>query len=202
MIRVARATDAEAILAIYRPVVTMTAISFEVDPPSPATIQQRIGVILETHPWLVYEHQEHIHGYAYASRHRERAAYQWSADVAIYVHPEWRRHGVGQALYASLLALLRLQGFFNAYAGITLPNPASVGLHEAMGFRSLGVYDQVGYKLGAWHDVGWWHLALRPKAPDPKTPIAFPHIVGIEGFQAALEGGLKHEARVSHRADG
>jgi phosphinothricin acetyltransferase len=189
MIRVARVEDAEGILAIYGPVVDMTVVSFEVDPPSLATIQQRITAILQTHPWLVYEHQERICGYAYASRHRDRAAYQWSADVTVYVHPECRRQGVGHALYTSLLALLRLQGFFNAYAGITLPNPASVGLHEAVGFRQLGVYGGVGYKLGAWHDVGWWHLALRPKAPDPEPPLAFPHAGRIEGFPAALEAG-------------
>ena len=189
MIRVTRVEDAEEILAIYRPVVETTAVSFEVDPPSLATIQQRIGTTLQTHPWLVYEQQQCICGYAYASRHRERAAYQWSADVAIYVHPGWRGQGVGRALYTSLLALLRLQGFFNAYAGITLPNPASVGLHEAAGFRLLGIYRDVGYKLGAWHDVGWWHLALRPKEVDPDTPTAFPQTVTMEGFHAALVSG-------------
>ena len=189
MIRVARVEDAAEILAIYAPVVKTTAISFEVDPPSLATMQQRITAILQTHPWLVYEHQEHICGYAYASRHRERAAYQWSADVTVYVHPEWRRRGVGHALYTSLLAVLRLQGFFNAYAGITLPNPASVGVHESVGFRPLGVYREVGYKLGAWHDVGWWSLALRPKVPDPEPPIAFPDAVHLDRFQAALEAG-------------
>ncbi len=189
MIRVARVEDAEDILAIYAPVVKTTAISFEVDPPSLATIQQRIAAILQTHPWLVYEHQEHICGYAYASRHRERAAYQWSADVTIYIHPEWHRRGVGHALYTSLLAVLRLQGFFNAYAGITLPNPASVGVHESVGFRPLGVYREVGYKLDAWHDVGWWSLALRPKGADPEPPIAFPDAVHLDRFQAALEAG-------------
>lgn len=190
MIRVARIEDAEGILAIYRPVVETTAVSFEVDQPALATIRQRIDAILQTHPWLVYEHQQSVCGYAYASRHRERAAYQWSADVAIYVHPEWRRQGVGRALYTSLLALLRLQGFFNAYAGITLPNPASVRLHEAAGFRLLGIYREVGYKLGAWHDVGWWQLALRPKAVDPAPPAAFLQTITLEGFQPALEGGL------------
>ena len=187
MIRVARVEDAAEILAIYAPVVKTTAISFELEPPSLATIQQRVAAILQNHPWLVYEHQEHICGYAYASRHRDRAAYQWSTDVTIYVHPEWHRRGVGHALYTSLLAVLRLQGFFNAYAGITLPNPASVGLHESVGFQPLGVYREVGYKLGAWHDVGWWSLALHPKVPDPEPPIAFLDAVRMEEFQTALE---------------
>ncbi len=201
MIRIARLEDDVAIRAIYAPVVEATPISFEIDPPSPATIRQRIGDTLATHPWLVYEHQESVCGYAYASRHGDRAAYQWSADVSVYVHPRWRRYGVGRTLYSSLLAVLRLQGFFNAYAGITLPNPASVGLHEALGFQLLGVYREVGFKLGAWHDVGWWHLGLRPKEPEPALPVPFSHILDLDELPAALEVGRKHEARASQQAD-
>lgn len=191
MIRVATVDDAEGMLEIYTPVVLATAISFEYEPPSLGAMRQRIRDTLETHPWLVYEQQGRIGGYAYASQHHGRAAYQWSADVSVYIHSEARRGGLGRALYLSLLALLREQGFFNAYAGITLPNPASVGLHEAVGFRPLGIYQEVGFKLGAWYDVGWWQLALRPKAPAPTPPIPFPMAQGLPEFREAVEAGMK-----------
>jgi len=112
-----------------------------------------------------------IAGYAYASRHRERRAYQWSVDVSCYVDARFRRRGVGGALYRVLLALLARQGFFNAYAGITLPNAASVALHESAGFRPIGVYRRVGYKLGAWHDVGWWGREIAAPRDDPPEPV-------------------------------
>jgi len=170
MIRLATSADAEAIAAIYRPIVDATAISFETVPPTPAEIARRIASILEIAPWLVYQDGDGIAGYAYGSRHRDRAAYQWSVDVSVYVAEGTRRRGIGRALYKALFPLLRLQGFYAAYAGITLPNAASVGLHEAVGFRPVGVYRAVGYKLGAWHDVGWWQLSLRDRVPEPRAP--------------------------------
>jgi len=173
MIRLASSADAEAIAAIYRPIVDATAISFETVAPSPAEISRRIASILEIAPWLVYQDGDGIAGYAYGSRHRDRAAYQWSVDVSVYVAEGTRRRGIGRALYEALFPLLRLQGFYAAYAGITLPNAASVGLHEAVGFRPVGVYRAVGYKLGAWHDVGWWQLSLRDRVPEPRAPRSF-----------------------------
>ncbi len=110
---------------------------------------------------------------SYATSHRTRMAYQWSTDVSVYVHGEEQRRGLGRALYTALFAVLRLQGFYNAYAGITLPNPGSVRLHEAMGFVPVGVYHNVGYKFGAWRDVGWWSLDLQPKAAQPTPPVPF-----------------------------
>jgi L-amino acid N-acyltransferase YncA len=171
MIRLATAADAEAIAAIYRPIVAGTAISFETVPPSAQEMERRIAATLEFAPWLVYEDEAgRIGGYAYGSRHRDRAAYQWSVDVSVYVGERSRRRGIGRSLYATLFSLLRLQGFFAAHAGITLPNPASVGIHESLGFVAVGVYRGVGYKLGAWHDVGWWQLALRDRVPEPPPP--------------------------------
>jgi len=170
MIRLATGADAEAIAAIYRPIVVASAISFETVPPGPAEMEQRIAATLPFAPWLVYEEQGKVAGYAYGSRHRERAAYQWSVDVSVYVDEAFRRRGIGSALYEALFPLLRLQGFFAAHAGITLPNPGSVGLHESLGFVAVGVYRRVGYKLGAWHDVGWWQLSLRDRVPDPAPP--------------------------------
>jgi phosphinothricin acetyltransferase len=171
MIRLARSADAEGIAAIYRPIVDETAISFETVPPGPAEMERRIAATLEIAPWLVFEEDSgRVAGYAYGSRHRERAAYQWSVDVSVYVAEGNRRRGIGRALYGALLPLLRLQGFYAAHAGITLPNAASVGLHESLGFLPVGVYRAVGYKLGTWHDVGWWQLSLRARSPEPEVP--------------------------------
>jgi L-amino acid N-acyltransferase YncA len=163
----AREPDAGAVAAIYRPWVESSSVSFELEAPDEEAMARRIATSTAHAPWLVCEGPDGIHGYAYASKHRERAAYQWSVDVAVYVGEEHRKKGVGSGLYAKLFRLLRLQGFHAAHAGITLPNAASVGLHEALGFRLIGVYPRVGYKMGAWHDVGWWQLELRERAGEP-----------------------------------
>lgn len=190
MIRLATAADAGSIANIYAPIVERTVISFETTPPTDAEMEQRVRAVLAYAPWLVCERQGVILGFAYASRHRERAAYLWSVDVSVYVHEDARRQGVGRALYTSLLALLRRQGFFAAHAGIALPNPGSVGLHESLGFRPIGVYPRVGYKLGAWHDVGWWQLVLAPHAAQPRLPLT-PAQAGEElAWREALASGL------------
>ncbi len=169
-IRLAHTDDASAIQAIYAPVVNHTPISFETIPPSPEEMSQRIEQTLKSFPWLVYEDAGELLGYAYASQHRARSAYQWSVDVSVYIDEHSRRQGIGRKLYAALFELLRQQGFYNVYAGITLPNPASVALHEAMGMQPLGVYQKVGYKLGVWCDVGWWQGLLQPHSANPLAP--------------------------------
>lgn len=172
-IRLAGEEDAAGILAIYGPVVRDTAISFELDPPSVEEMRGRIRARLEGFPWIVCASGNDIWGYAYADRLRTRAAYQWTTELTVYVHPERQRRGVARALYTSLLAALRLQGFRSAFGGIALPNPGSVALHEAMGFRPAGVWTAVGFKLGAWHDVGFWYLELQPlglPTDPPRTP--------------------------------
>lgn len=167
IVRVATVADAEAMHAIYAPIVASTAISFELDVPSVDEMRRRIEDTLMRLPWLVSEDEMGaVDGYAYASRHRERAAYQWSVDVSAYVRGDRRGRGVGKSLYTALFERLFALGYCQAFAGIALPNPASVALHEAMGFEALGVYRDVGYKLGAWHDVGWWQRTLQT----PKTP--------------------------------
>ena len=147
--------DAEGILGIYAPIVRETPISFEFEPPTVEEMQRRIQATLRDLPWLVSELAGKIVGYAYASRHHERAAYQWSVDVSVYVAADHRRQGVGKSLYTALLGILQDLGYYTAFAGIALPNPGSVALHELMGFQPVGVYHKAGYKLGAWHDVGW-----------------------------------------------
>jgi phosphinothricin acetyltransferase len=160
--RIRRVTldDARAVSEIYAPFVSDAATSFETVPPDAAEIQRRIKDKTPRYPWLVFEADGVVLGYAYGSEHRPRQAYQWSADVSVYTHERARKRGVGRALYTALLDLLRRQGYFNAYAGITLPNPGSVHLHESMGFTPVGVYSRVGFKLGRWHDVLWLHLRL------------------------------------------
>ncbi len=133
--------------------------------PSRKSPRRRAASIL----WLVCEVEGRVVGYAYASRHHERAAYRWSVNAAVYIEAPSQGKGIGKALYTGLLERVRRLGYFNAYGGITLPNPASVKLHESFGFKPVGVYKKVGFKLGAWHDVGWWELAFpgRPSVPPP-----------------------------------
>ncbi len=171
MIRMATAADADAVAAIYAPFCTSSAVSFETEAPTAAVMAERIRRITAQYPWLVIEDDGAVCGYAYASRHRERAAYQWSAEVTVYVAGSHHRSGVGRSLYARLFELLVKQGYFKAFAGITLPNPGSVRLHETMGFLPIGVFQGIGYKLGAWHDVAWYQKQLQPEQPDPRPPI-------------------------------
>ncbi len=173
-IRLVTEADAAAVAAIYRPIVESTTISFETEAPDEAETRRRIAETLTAYPWLVCERDGRIAGYAYATKHRVRSAYRWSVDTSVYVDPKFQRQGIGQRLYRSLFAILTAQGFFNAYAGIALPNPASVALHERVGFRPIGVYKNVGYKLGAWRDVGWWQLALNDytREPDSLLPLS------------------------------
>ncbi len=174
MIRLARPEDAQAMLDIYAPVVRETFISFELEPPTEKEMRERVTSTLATHPWLVYEHGGRLAGYAYASRHRDRLAYQWSVDVSCYMHPQFRGQGIGGQLYRALLKILKAQGFQNAYAGIALPNEASVRLHESVGFERIATYHEVGYKNGAWRDTGWWECRLGDAQPDPRPPVPLP----------------------------
>lgn len=188
-IRLARVDDAAEIAAIYRPYVTDAVTSFEIEAPSAAEMASRIESTLSFAPWLVWTGAGGGPiGYAYASRHRERAAYQWSVDVTVYIHAEHHRRGVGRTLYAALFTLLRLQGFYTAHAGVTLPNPASVALHESLGFRPVGVYPAVGWKFGAWRDVGWWHLPLQERPSTPAAPLSLAAARALPAWAAALGG--------------
>ena len=172
-IRTATLDDAAAVAAIYAPVVQHTATSFEIDPPDAAEMRARIAKTLTALPWLVAEDAAGtVCGYAYAGKHKERAAYQWSVDTSVYIREDMRGQGVGRALYGRLLPLLADLGYCQAFAGVALPNAGSVGLHEAMGFTPIGIYRNVGYKMGALRDVGWWQKALRPLAT-PQAPRPF-----------------------------
>jgi L-amino acid N-acyltransferase YncA len=182
--------DYQEIAAIYRPAVTEAATSFELAPPDAAEMGARIEATLARTPWIVCRAADTTLGYAYATRHRERAAYQWSAEVSAYVRSDMHRWGIGLGLYTSLFAILELQGFRSAVAGITLPNPASIGLHEAAGFTPVGIFRNIGYKHGAWHDTQWLQRSIAPCSAEPHPPIALPELLGTPAFEAALHAGL------------
>jgi phosphinothricin acetyltransferase len=154
--------DADACLAIYAPFVVGTAVSFEEQVPDHSEFVDRMRRAQSTHAWMVADVSGETIGFAYGAPHRQRAAYRWSTDTTVYVAPEHRRAGVGRALYSQLLARLAQRGYHMACAGIALPNDASVGLHESLGFVPVGVYRRIGWKAGAWRDVGWWQLELLP----------------------------------------
>lgn len=195
-IRIANPDDALACAELYAPNVTSSVCSFEQDAPSAGMMAERIRATLTLAPWLVCEHAGRLLGYAYASRHHERAAYRWSLDASVYVHAGLRRRGVAGALYESLFVLLRAQGFYAVHAGITLPNAASVSLHESFGFVAVGRYPAVGYKLGAWHDVGYWQLALQPRQGTPAPPNALAQLCQrADELEAALARG-SHRLRI------
>jgi phosphinothricin acetyltransferase len=174
-VRVAHPDDAAAFVGIYGPFTERTAVSFEEEAPSAENMRKRILATLEWTPWLAATNEGQVVGFAYAAKHRERASYRWTVDVSAYVHEGFRGRGVGRALYTHLFEILRGQGFHRACAGITLPNDASVALHRAFGFEPIGVYQSVGWKLGAWHDVAWFGRSLggeRDLQP-PVEPIPF-----------------------------
>ena len=174
-LRLATADDAAQIAGIYAPLVTDTAITFEVEAPSAGEMRQRIIGTSMRFPYLVADAAGTVLGFAYAGRHRRRAAYAWSSDVSVYVAARTRRSGVGRGLYTALLDLLTAQGYASAFAGIALPNDASIGLHQATGFEPIGVYRSVGYKLDTWWDVAWWQRRL-PVAQTPPPPVALVEI--------------------------
>jgi phosphinothricin acetyltransferase len=170
-VRSAGVADARAIRDVYAPVVETTAISFELVPPTIDEMTARIGKVTAVYPWLVAETDDDVVGYAYASAHRGRAAYRWTVETSVYVKEECRGRGVGGTLYRELIAQLRELGYLMAIAEIALPNDASVAMHEQAGFRRVGTVPSVGYKLGAWWDVGYWCMPIVEPAPaDPPEP--------------------------------
>lgn len=164
--------DSAACVAIYAPHVESGATSFEEEPPDAAGFAKRIADTAATYPWLVAELDGEVVGYAYACPHRYRPAYRWAVEVSVYIKAEEQGRGHGRALYSELAARLRRQRFQVACAGITLPNEASVALHERLGFSLVGVYRRIGWKDGAWRDVGWWQLELQPASDGmPAEPL-------------------------------
>ncbi|PKN78377.1 MAG: GNAT family N-acetyltransferase [Chloroflexi bacterium HGW-Chloroflexi-9] len=196
-IRLAIAADAPAIQAIYAPIVRDTFISFEVNPPSVEEMAARITSTVARYPYLVLDDGGAVRGYAYASTFRPRAAYDWSVETTIYLRDDSRGTGVGRALYEGLIAALRAAGYRQAYAGIALPNEASVALHERVGFTHMGTFERAGYKMGDWRSVGWWQLLLPvPPAGEPPPPTrGITEVIDTTEVQDALRAALAHLRR-------
>ena len=175
-IRLAKPSDAASILDIYIPYIINSAITFETEVPSTENFEQRIIAYQQNWPWLVCETDGIIAGYAYATKHMERAAYQWCAESSVYVNNDYQQKGVGKALYKILFEILQHQGCRNVYAGITLPNDKSVLFHRGFGFTWLADYTNIGYKLNKWNTVSWWQLQLNDYSDNPAAPIKFPDV--------------------------
>lgn len=187
-IRLATPEDGEVLLNIYKYYIENTAITFETEVPSVEAFEQRIENTLSRFPWLVCEVDDVVAGYAYASKHRERAAYQWSVDLSIYVDEKYHRRHIAKALYQVLEETLRLQGYYTVFAGVTSPNPKSEAFHAAYGFDTVGVFENVGYKLEQWWGVKWFKYALTDYQKKPTTPKAFPEVKDSEVFDKILRG--------------
>ena len=170
-IRIATKDDSHAIAEIYAPIVERTHISFELVPPTAEEMARRMAVALENHVGLVAEDAGRIQGYAYAGKYREKPAYRWSTETTIYVGDGARGKGVGRSLYRTLLRILAAQNYRRAFAGIALPNEASIALHEAVGFKHIGTNPEAGFKFSRWHDLGWWSFPLNTGEGEPAPPV-------------------------------
>ena len=179
--------DAAEMLAIYAPYVKYTTVSSEYEPPTLAEFEDRMRTYGRTLPWLICRVNGVAAGYGYAAPHRTRAGYQWSAETSIYVHPDYHRRGIAAAIYHALFDLLREQGYYNIFVGVTAPNVDSVRFHTAMGFVRSGAYQASMYKFGQWHDVHWMHKSLREHLPAPAPTVPFPQIAESGAVRAILD---------------
>lgn len=189
IIRPALASDASPILDIYAPYILNTAVSFETEVPTVEDFSKRIISNQQILPWLVFETGGTIAGYAYASKHRERAAYQWSVESSVYVSNDFQYKGIATKLYLTLFEILKYQGCRNVYAGVTLPNERSIHFHKKMGFNKIADYTNIGYKQNSWHTVSWFHLKLNDYSDAPAPLIKFKEIEPLK-LQAILNKSL------------
>lgn len=189
-LRLATPADGPACSAIYAPYVTDTCISFELTPPDGVEVGERIARTLGRMPWVVAEMDGVVRGYACAGRFRDRAAYAWTAETTVYVDRDFHGRGLGRATLRAVIATLRLQGFHSAVAGVTPPNPASVGLHETLGYRRIGLLEEVGWKDGRWHGVEFFALELSPAEQAPVPIRSLDEIEGSGGLVRVLADAL------------
>lgn len=168
IIRLATPYDSEEILSIYAPYIRDTAISFEIEVPSVSDFACRIESIVNQYPYLVYQINDEIVGYAYASKHRERAAYCYDVDVSVYIRPTYHGSGVAHKLYECLFKILQEQGYVNVYAAYSVPNEKSMQFHHKFGFTSIGTFHNAGYKFGKWHDVVWMEKTINVNLEYPQ----------------------------------
>ena len=188
LFRFASEDDAAQLLDVYAPYVRNTAVSFEYEVPSLQEFMERIRAVTQNYPYLICEVGGRIAGYAYAQRQRERAAYGWNAELSVYLRQAYVRRGIGRAFYTALLDILHMQGVENVYGCVTVPNAGSERLHEAMGFRRIGVFHRTGYKLGAWHDVAWFEKRIG----EAECPAGFVPVSALD--TAALAAVLRRSS--------
>jgi phosphinothricin acetyltransferase len=186
-VRVATPADGLACAAIYAPYVASTEISFELVPPTAEEMAGRIARTLERTPWIVVEVDGHVRAYAYATRHRERPAYDWTVETTVYADRGFTGRGLGRRAMSALLVVLRVQGAHLAVAGVTPPNAASERLHEALGFRRVGTFEAIGFKSGRWHGVTWFALELGSRDGKPAPLVPLPELDSRD-IEAALSG--------------
>lgn len=186
-LRMASPADAEKIAEIYAPYVENTSITFEYVPPTAEEFVRRMGAILPQYPWLVCEVDGQVAGYCYASPHHERAAFQWDAELSVYVDNHFHRLGIASRMYRAITALLAAQGYYRLYSLITVPNPVSVGFHQAHGFSTIATYHATGYKLGKWHDMIVMERPLRKLQEEPTPPISW-QLLDEEFVSLCLKG--------------
>ena len=186
-IRLITLKDARETLEIYRPYVENNIISFEGETPTLQEWETKISDILAEYAWIVCEHEGEIIGYAYGSRHRYRTAYNWSAESTIYMKQGFHRKGAGKKLYETLFKLLKLQGYVNVYAGVTMPNEKSEKFHLAVGFYEVGYFRKIGYKLGGWHDTRWFQLHLTDHQKEPQKIKSLTELKDTDEFKAILD---------------
>lgn len=179
-------TDAEACLKVYEPYVLYTPITFDYQVPEVKEFRSKIQDTIIEYPWLVCLKNNQIEGYAYASRHRYKTAYQWSVESTIYLTEQLQGKGIGSILYKTLLALLKIQGFYNVYAGVTVPNKKSELLHSKLGFEELGIFKNIGFKTGAWHDVKWFYKILHEYKINPVLPLKMQDLINSEVYQSLI----------------
>lgn len=190
-IRLATEADSTSILEIYTPFITDTVITFEYEVPTITAFSERIANIQKKYPWLVCEIDGKIVGYAYASQFAERAAFAWSVDFSIYINPKYHKRKIGKALYFSLFELLKLQGYYNVYAKITSPNIKSESLHKSLGFKPVGIYKNVAFKLGNWQDLICYELKLMDYPNTPKNTKTIDEINNTPEFDKIIETAEK-----------
>jgi len=190
IIRSAENRDTERILDIYTPYITDTPVSFETEVPSIEAFQKRIMDYKKKLPWLVCEIENVMTGYAYATHHRQRKAYDYTKELSVYIHQHFRHRGIATGLYTALIEILKHQGVANVLAGITLPNTESVGFHERFGFKLVGIYHAVGFKLGLYHDVGWWEMPISTNNTSWQDIKPLHEIIGTDMWNKAIEMGV------------
>lgn len=190
-IRLINTSDAAAALAVYAPYVLTTAYTFEYEIPTVADFKKKIEKITAQHPWLVCEYNGEIIGYAYGSTQHERPGYQWTTETTIYLKPDFHGKGIARILYTALFNILKLQGYYTLYANVLSTNIGSCKFHKAMGFEEIGIYRNIGYKLGQWQSNLGMQYFLSEHIAEPPIPKSITTLIDAIELENILEEANK-----------